>query len=411
MDENNENEQSLNTANMKDFKKVLLDFINDIITTFPEVKHNLDVDLSAIIENIDNEEYDNSENITNVRKHCASVYPEKFFDILYQNEEIFTTDTSLEFLPGIDFNIILKDENITDNTRKTIWKYLQLILFTVVSDISDSSSFGDTAKLFEAIDEDEFKSKLEDTINKMQETFDMSGVNMDGSGVKMDGSGVNMGGLPDPSKIHEHVAGMMDGKLGKLAHEIAEETAKDLNMNMDDSSSVQDVFQNLFQNPTKLMGLVKKVGGKLDEKIKSGEINESELLAEAGDMVKKMKDMPGMDNIQSMLGNLGKGTKMNMGAMQAEFEKKMKMAKHKERMRTKMNNTKETDGKLNIDQDAIDAANRMAASLLRSEGLTKEGIENLVYSTGETYEKSSKPDTGTTNNKKKKKKKKNKAKN
>ena len=47
------------------------------------------------------------------------------------------------------------------------------------------------------------------------------------SGVKMDGSGVNMGGLPDPSKIHEHVAGMMDGKLGKLAHEIAEETAKE----------------------------------------------------------------------------------------------------------------------------------------------------------------------------------------
>lgn len=399
MTENNHEEK----VPTNDFSKVLVDFVKDIIITFPELKDNLNDDLISIITNIDNEEYDNSENITNVRKHCAAIYPEKFFDILYQNVELFNSDIPLEFLPGIDFNIIWKDENISDNTRKTIWKYLQLILFTVVSDISDSSSFGDTAKLFEAINEDEFKAKLEDTINKMQETFDMSGINMDPSGV-------NMNDLPDPSKIHEHVAGMMNGKLGKLAHEIAEETAKDLNMNMEDSSSVQDVFQTLFKNPTKLMSLVKNVGGKLDEKIKSGEINESELLAEAGDMVKKMKDMPGMDNIQSMLGNLGKGTKMNMGAMQAEFEKKMKMAKQKERMRKKMN--KNNEDNVNINQEAIDAANKMAESLLRSEGLTEEGIENLIFSTGESYQKSSKPSSDTTNNnKKKKKKKKNKAKN
>ena len=399
MTENNHEEK----VPTNDFSKVLVDFVKDIIITFPELKDNLNDDLISIITNIDNEEYDYSENITNVRKHCAAIYPEKFFDILYQNVELFNSDIPLEFLPGIDFNIIWKDENISDNTRKTIWKYLQLILFTVVSDISDSSSFGDTAKLFEAINEDEFKAKLEDTINKMQETFDMSGINMDPSGV-------NMNDLPDPSKIHEHVAGMMNGKLGKLAHEIAEETAKDLNMNMEDSSSVQDVFQTLFKNPTKLMSLVKNVGGKLDEKIKSGEINESELLAEAGDMVKKMKDMPGMDNIQSMLGNLGKGTKMNMGAMQAEFEKKMKMAKQKERMRKKMN--KNNEDNVNINQEAIDAANKMAESLLRSEGLTEEGIENLIFSTGESYQKSSKPSSDTTNNnKKKKKKKKNKAKN
>ena len=29
----------------------------------------------------------------------------------------------------------------SDNTRKTIWKYLQLILFTVISDIKSSDTF------------------------------------------------------------------------------------------------------------------------------------------------------------------------------------------------------------------------------------------------------------------------------
>ena len=104
-------------------------------------------------------------------------------------------------------------------------QYLDFILPLQPKSYIDVGGFdGDTAKLFEAIDENEFKAKLEDTINKMQETFDMNSENTDASGIHMDN-------MPDPEKIHEHVAGMMDGKLGKLAHEIAEETAKDLNMN------------------------------------------------------------------------------------------------------------------------------------------------------------------------------------
>jgi hypothetical protein len=49
------------------------------------------------------------------------------------------------------------------------------------------------------------------------------------------------------------------------------------------------------------------------------------------------------------MGGLGKGAKMNYGAMEAELEKKMRIAKMKERMKTKseMNNMmKETQAKL-----------------------------------------------------------------
>ena len=49
------------------------------------------------------------------------------------------------------------------------------------------------------------------------------------------------------------------------------------------------------------MDLVKNVGGKLDEKIKSGEINESELLEEA-EIVQKMKDIPGMGDMKGFTG-------------------------------------------------------------------------------------------------------------
>ena len=39
------------------------------------------------------------------------------------------------------------------------------------------------------------------------------------------------------------------------------------------------------------MSLVKSVGNKMETKLKSGEIKESELLQEAGDLVNKMKNM------------------------------------------------------------------------------------------------------------------------
>ena len=73
-------------------------------------------------------------------------------------------------------------------------------------------------------------------------------------------SNINLNEMPNAEDIHNHVEKMMGGKLGALAKEIAEETAKDLDIDMNDASSVSDVFKNLMKNPTKLMGMVKSVG-------------------------------------------------------------------------------------------------------------------------------------------------------
>ena len=45
---------------------------------------------------------------------------ERFFDILYQNVEMFDIEEfNLNFLPGIDFKKLWKEE-LSDKTRKTI---------------------------------------------------------------------------------------------------------------------------------------------------------------------------------------------------------------------------------------------------------------------------------------------------
>lgn len=335
----------------EEFKKIIKDFINDIRTTFPEyepfvTKWWKSSENMENMENMENEEEREAiiaqiekNNMNFIFNFCLKRYPPRFFDILYQNNEIFNEDSEIEteFLPYIHFKNLWQCD-ITEKTRETIWKYLQLILFSIVGSVENRDAFGDTSKLFEAINEDEFKSKLEETLNGMQDIFknqpDESGDNTDG-----------FKGMPDADHIHGHISGMLDGKLGKLAKEIAEETAADLNVDMEGATNVNDVFQKLFKNPGKLMSLVKNVGNKLESRMKSGEIKESELISEASEIINKMKNMPGMGDIQQMLskmgmGGLGKGGKLDLNAMETKLNETMKAEKMKERMREKVKQKK-----------------------------------------------------------------------
>jgi spore coat protein CotH len=65
-------------------------------------------------------------------------------------------------------------------------------------------------------------------------------------------------------------------------------------------------------------------------------MKESELISEATEMLNKMKNMPGMGDIQSLLNKMGMGgAKPNMGAMEAQLERNLKTAKMKERLAAK----------------------------------------------------------------------------
>ena len=308
---------------------ILHDFIRDILTTFPEYEEGMHIGLVALHKGHENAE----SAIEEVVQHCTNVYPERFFDILYQKSELF--DEPIFFLPGIDFNQLWKSE-ISEKTRTIIWKYLQLILFSIVSMQKESDSFGDTAKLFEAIDEEEFGKKLEETMEQMTSIFNLSGEDME-----MDASNIK---LPDPAELQGHISNLLDGDLGKLAREIAEETAAEMNNDIGEASSVGDVFKKLFRNPGKLMGLVKKVGTKLDTKLQSGELKESDLIQQASELITKMNQMPGMRDMNSMLGGLGLpmgGGKINMNAFQAQMDRNLKQAKQRERMQQKLQRRRE----------------------------------------------------------------------
>jgi hypothetical protein len=352
-----------------EFKKIISDFVADIATVFPE--HS---EACATVYNMDP---------AAVYDHCKLTYAPQFFNILYRNDTVLFAEP-IELLPGLDFKALWETPDVSDATKEAVWKYLQLVMFSVVSDLSDTSTFGDAAKLFEAIDESVLKSKLEEVMQQMQDMFKDEGAGEAGSGEadksaseageagtngangengESEAGGAKGFSFPpgmDPNSMHEHLSGLLGGKIGNLAKEIAEETAAELNLDTSDEASVQSVFQNLFKNPGKLMGIVKNVGKKLDAKMKSGEIKESEIMQEASELMSKMKKMPGINNVADLLKKMGmeggmgdmggmdigkmaasmglggKNAKFNMGAMQSHLNQNMKTAKTKERMQQKL---------------------------------------------------------------------------
>jgi hypothetical protein len=324
-----------------EFCKVLKDFIRDIKTTFPEYINLInkwwknDDYFSYIDDEEERKQAIIKYNETSVRivfDFAKKKYPPRFFDILYQNEEIFKESSIIdtEFLPHIHFKNLWQVE-LSEKTRETIWKYLQLILFSLVNTIHDKAAFGDSFKLLENIDENEFKTKLQEALEKIQTIFNTEEKKTENT------NHFNIEDLPDVDGMHKHISGILDGKLGKLAKEIAAETAETLNIDMENITDTNDIFNSLLQNPGKLMGLFKNVGEKLEKHMKSGEINECELISEATDIMNKMKNIPGMNGIQELLSKFGmnKDTKINNEAMEASLNRKKKAAQMKERVQSK----------------------------------------------------------------------------
>ena len=389
----------------KNFRSVVRDFATDLSATFPEYSYYwakwVDPDIS-------------DDALTILFAHCEKVYPERFFDILYQNAEIFDekSETNVYFLPNVSFKLLFHCEGVSENTKKTIWKYLQLMLFTIVGGVTDKSSFGDTMNLFKDIDEKELQEKLNETMIGVTDFFknleETNSKTESGAGAgadantddappsteqfregfknmfeNMPGSFGKTEGMPNVEKMQEHLKTLFDGKIGALAKEMAEEIADDfkdiLGADTGDMQSTNDVIKKLMKNPAKIMELMKTVGGKLDAKMKSGEFSREDMMKEAGDLLGKMKDMGGQDQFNEMFKNLAKnmgGMGKNMKFDQNAMERMTKLSSTQERLRKKME-LKKQEREIQAQQQEL--RNQQQAKMNYS--LNSKGASNdLVFS-------------------------------
>ena len=338
-------------------RSIITDFTADLSIVFPEYAFMWSKWSAAT-----NAEYEK------LHAHCLAIYPERFFDILYTNVDIFKSDSKAEvsFLPDVNFRLLFNCEGVSEKTKTSIWKYLQLILFTVIGSVNDSKRFGDAANIFEAMDENELHKKMAETMESVSDFFknmesDEDDADAEGtpnafdtptpdvsvdelSNVMSDilegfskmgtpstdnegtpsadtegnesSAGANEGNgkkpgfkLPNPELLKEHLKTLLDGKLGKLAKEFTDEFTNDLKGFFDEEDeanmkSSKDVLAKLIKDPKKMVLILKKITTKLQDKMKRGDISQEELMAEMSGLMEKMKDMGGGADFADMLKGL-----------------------------------------------------------------------------------------------------------
>lgn len=365
------------------FKELMLDLSNDLFNAFPEFEGVFKNDGSNVYHFYEQKEKSCPKRMLEEYNHCCEYYRRYFFDILYENEQLFRSDTPLYFLANIDFRKLWSVSEISAQTRKTLWKYLQLILFKVVENTRESSDFGNSETLFEAIDDEALKTKMAETledIKKVFENFEETNDTTEGADKeRSQDHRFSEDAMPDMENLHEHLSFLFKGKIGSLAEEIMEETRseweRDFGINLDDDqdktkntkmNNINDVFSKLLKDPLKLVNIIKKIGNKLESKIKSGEVKESELLQETSEMMKNLKNTPGlkemdkifktfannnssgndkmsqgMANMMSMMS--GKNSTKKMNAFQSQIDKNIRASKQRERMIKKLEEKKKRE--------------------------------------------------------------------
>jgi hypothetical protein len=359
------------------FISIISDFANDLSNPFPEYEYLWSK--WRVLDNIP------SSMIQSVFYHCQEIYPERFFDILYQNEEIFQNENKVNtcFLPNVEFKMLFNSPGVSEKTKNAMWKYIQLILFTIVGNVKDKQDFGKSMNLFEGIDENELQEKLSEAMKNMTDFF--AGMNKEKSteqaeeeqadlpngfekaqeffekmgefGEEFNKNDSGPGSIPpkfdfNPEDIHNHLKGLFDGKLGTLAKELMEELSDELKETfgtdgINANTQPKDLFKKLMKNPAKLMELVKKISSKFQDKMKKGDISQEEMMREATEMLRKMKEMGGdskqmtemFQNMAKSMGMGGKNVKVDTNAMN-------RMVKHqsiKDRLRAKLDEKKQQD--------------------------------------------------------------------
>jgi len=375
------------------FISIISDFANDLSYPFPEYEYLWSK--WRVLENIP------ESMIQSVYNHCQDVYPERFFDVLYQNDDIFKHENKINtcFLPNVEFKILFNTPGVSEKTKNAMWKYIQLILFTIIGNVKDKQDFGKSMNLFEGIDETELQDKLSDAMKNMTDFF--TGLEKDSENEESENSDTKSPNMEsefqkatsfakdffekmgetegetegegegeaerekesstppkfdfNPEDIHNHLKGLFDGKLGSLAKELIDELSEELKEtfgteNLNSETKPKDLFQKLMKNPAKFMELVKKISNKFQEKMKRGDISQEEMMREATEMLRKMKEMGGdskqmtemFQNMAKSMGMGGKNVKVDTNAM----NRMVKQQSIKDRLRAKMEQRKQQEFEL-----------------------------------------------------------------
>lgn len=230
-------------------------------------------------------------------------------DISTKNEIIFSKGKSV--LTNIDFYSIWNDEDLTEEQRDNIWKYLQtlyIFAYEYMKDTDFKTIMKELKKLgsnTENLDED--TKTFMNIIDSLTDKYNKEASGETTDDIEENDNENGLPGIPTPD--------LFGGVIGNLAKEIAEEIDPS-QLNLEDPSALlKNLLSGNFDENNDNSGitnLVKNITHKIQDKITSGDFDESALFSEAQNVMKNFsnnKNLGGLDPMK-MFNNM-----MNSGMM------------------------------------------------------------------------------------------------
>lgn len=296
------------------FNSTVMDLVSELKGTFPELNDIIDERYVSLSPD-DNTVMEWFE--ANAKDHHSK--------LTAKDASLFKEHTSLFLLPDINFSQLWKCK-LTRANKNAIWKYLHVLLLLVshhnmqettqsVATVPTTESSGENAtntlsdnmkstfeqwnkmlddkqlapeELQSMKNQSEKIMKLMETLHKSNEEEGDDEENEDDTASEGSGKAPTMEDLKNDPFVRQ----LENSKIAQFAKELTDEIDMgSLGLSEKDAKveSFQDVFGIMGKDPQKMFGLVKSVGDKIQSKMKSGDIQQSELLGEAQQLMRSMQ--------------------------------------------------------------------------------------------------------------------------
>lgn len=271
--------------------KIFQSFINDIITVFPEYKKRLLNYYSSTIESENNNDPKLKEFLANVNEISDK--------IIEQDINLFNSDPIL--LQNVSFKL-LWNSDISNQTKNSIWKYLQSFCIINIQNKSGKEKIQEVIKKIESNEKVKDKETLKNIkkIKKLNETFDINEIN---DIIKTNPESVEKG-MNEMDKMFENTG------IGKIAKEITEELDIE---NMINNGGIQDLFSG-----GNMANIMQIISSKMTDN--QDTINNENLMEEATNICGSMKGNP---LFSSLLGGISGDLMNNLTGKNIENEREM----------------------------------------------------------------------------------------
>lgn len=297
---------------IKLFNECLKEFFEELKEVFPEFKQKID-DIYIF------------DNIEKNNKYLKFFYKnaKKYSDLISTKNEMLFSE-GIVLLKGIDFNFIW-NSNISQTTKESIWKYLQLLYSRAHICLNEAGS-KKTAKdvinknvdYNKLTDEEKAFASILDKIN-----FDNIDVDEDNEGVGNDGNELlsNLfGGLGENFMAENFAEELMGTEIGKLAEEIAGDiNPTDININ----DLLSEITGN-NGNPENFNNLIGNITNKVVSKLQNSDVNEDKITTEANNIINKLSSNKNLNNldVSGMLGGDDNNPQIDFSSILNMFSKK-----------------------------------------------------------------------------------------